>query len=110
MSSLFDAEKLRRLLVLAGTKVRPKGKSMVGVVVGVWMNVYVNNSGYVEIRAGRGSLEVYVNKMKSRDAQAGCKVCDVLRRMHEETMNEGNKKRVKETVKTITSIGCETLT
>ncbi|WP_054843963.1 hypothetical protein [Vulcanisaeta souniana] len=62
MSSLFDAEKLRRLLVLAGTKVRPKGKSMVGVVVGVWMNVYVNNSGYVEIRAGRGSLEVYVNQ------------------------------------------------
>ncbi|WP_054842064.1 hypothetical protein [Vulcanisaeta distributa] len=52
LSSLPDAEKLRRLITLANTKIKPKVRSSIEVV-GIKMNVHVNNNGTVELRVKR---------------------------------------------------------
>ncbi|WP_243678498.1 hypothetical protein [Vulcanisaeta distributa] len=56
LSSLLDAKKLRNLITLAGTRIKPLGRSSIEAV-GVKMNVHVNNSGSVELRVMRRDYE-----------------------------------------------------
>ncbi len=114
LGQLFDADKLRNLITLTNARVRPKGKSIIEIVDGVWMGVRICD-GYVELSIVRRRLED-VKAVQERLRSAGyntepsqrgkrfviyigqdeiekcpelvAKVCEVLRRVHEEAMNE----------------------
>ncbi|MGC8607309.1 MAG: hypothetical protein ACP5GZ_04475 [Vulcanisaeta sp.] len=115
LAQLPDAEKLRRLNELMNMRVKPRGGSMVEVA-GVRMNVHVNNNGTVELRAwlrdygdavrilevledagyetglrlDGGDFEIYVGMYEiEKDKELTAKVCEALKRMHEETVSKG---------------------
>ncbi len=57
LSQLPDTDKLRGLIELANTRIKPLGGSSVEVVDGISMNVHVNNTGYVRLRTMRKNYE-----------------------------------------------------
>ncbi|ADN51258.1 hypothetical protein [Vulcanisaeta distributa] len=133
LSQLPDAEKLRRLLTLASLRIKPLGRSMVEVIDGVSMNVHVGGSGYVELRAVRRNREDAL-AIQERLRNAGydamlrelkdgfvvsiindeikmhpglvAEVCKILRRMHEEAISEGNKRRAWRVAKAMKKLNC----
>ncbi|WP_243675972.1 hypothetical protein [Vulcanisaeta distributa] len=67
LSTLLDADKLRRLITLANMRVKPKGRSSIEVA-GIKMTVYANRDGYVELRISRSNYNDAVEilmKLKS---------------------------------------------
>ncbi|WP_243671412.1 hypothetical protein [Vulcanisaeta sp. JCM 16161] len=135
LSSLPDAEKLRRLIELMNMEPKPLGKSMVEVVDGIRMTVHVRDSGTVELRTKRkgledavaileglkragyeaglrplkGGFEVYMGMSEvKKDQELARKVCGVLRRMHEEVMNEDKVERAWKTAKAMKNLNCPT--
>ncbi|ADN49966.1 hypothetical protein [Vulcanisaeta distributa] len=131
LSSLPDAEKLRRLVALASAKVKPRGRSSVEVA-GVRMNVRVGNNR-VELVIMRSRLEdaetilkklrnagynaklskrnknfaVYINNDEIKKyPELVAKVCEVLRRMHEEAVNEGKTERAWRVAKAMANLNC----
>ncbi len=118
---MSDAEKFRRLVALARTKIKPLGRSSVEVA-GVWMNVRVDNYGRVELRIRRkrfedirvileklrdvgynaelrensGRFEVYISQIEVvKHQELVAKVCEVLRRKFNEAVSEGRARRIK---------------
>ncbi len=135
LSLLHDADKLRNLITLANTKARPKGKSMIEVA-GIKMSIHINSCGsYIRLRTLRkkredavtiqerlrsagfdarfrelkGKFEVYINQSEIRKHPEPplAKVCGVLRRMIDEALNEGNKKRTQRILKAMKNLGCQ---
>ncbi|WP_243678677.1 hypothetical protein [Vulcanisaeta distributa] len=120
LSTLPDAEKLRNLITLSSMRIKPKGKSSIEVV-GVKMNVGVNNKGIVELKVTRKDCEearAILDRLKSagyeetklskrgsyfvvymgmdairKHPELAAKVCEVLKRMLDEAIREDNKKR-----------------
>ncbi|WP_054854356.1 hypothetical protein [Vulcanisaeta distributa] len=135
LSTLPDAEKLRRLTTLANAKIKPKGRSLVEVA-GIKMNIRVNRDGYVELRVERydyndakeilmklknagyeeaklskrgNHFEVYMRMSTIKKyPELTTKTCEVLRKMLNEAVSEGNKKRAWEITKAITKLNCPT--
>ncbi len=132
LSQLSDAEKFRRLLALASTKIKPIGRSLVEVA-GVWMNVHVKNNGGVELRIKRKRLEdarAILERLRNTDYNAElspqgndfvvyisysevmkhqelvAKVCEALRRMHEEAVGEGSTERAWAIAKVMSNLNC----
>ncbi len=135
LSLLPDAERLRRIMTLASARIKPRGSSSIEVIDGVWMNVHVNNTGCVELRIRRRNredalaiqerlkdagydaefrelkdgFEVYINQDELRKHPGGLvvKVCGgVLRKMLDETLNEGKTKKTQKTTKATASLNC----
>ncbi|WP_243676463.1 hypothetical protein [Vulcanisaeta distributa] len=136
LSALPDADKLRRLITLANMRVKPPlGRSSIEVA-GIKMHVHVCNNGFVELMASRydyndavevltrlknaGYEEVKLGrrggdryvvymgiKAIRKHPELVTKVCEVLRRMLEETVNEGKERRMKAITKAMTSLGCQ---
>ncbi|ADN51733.1 hypothetical protein [Vulcanisaeta distributa] len=134
LALLPDAEKLRNIIALASAKVKPIGRSSVEVA-GVRMSVHINNEGYVELRIRRkrledaravlerlrnagynaelreygGRFEVHISQDEiKRHLELVVKVCEVLRRMHEEAVGEGNTERAWATAKAMANLNCPT--
>ncbi|GAB6946572.1 hypothetical protein JCM16161A_07020 [Vulcanisaeta sp. JCM 16161] len=132
LSQLLDAEKLGRLIELAGMEPKPLGHSSIEVA-GVRMNVHVNNNGTVELRTKRkgledavaileglkragydaglrpsgGDFEIYMGMREiKKDPELVTKVCEVLRRMHEEATNKGRERRVKAIARAMARLSC----
>ncbi|GAB6946875.1 hypothetical protein JCM16161A_10050 [Vulcanisaeta sp. JCM 16161] len=134
LSQLLDAEKLGRLIELAGMEPKPLGHSSIEVA-GVRMNVHVSNSSSVELRTRRrdyndamrileelrkagyeagprrsgGNFEVYMGMyVIEKDQELTKKVCEVLRKMLEEAASEGKERRAKAITKAMTKLNCPT--
>ncbi len=132
LALLPDAEKLRNIIALASAKVKPIGRSSVEVA-GVRMSVHINNEGYVELRIRRkrledaravlerlrnagynaelreygGRFEVYISQDEiKRHLELVVKVCEVLRRMHDEAVGESNTERAWATAKAMINLNC----
>ncbi|BDR91579.1 hypothetical protein [Vulcanisaeta souniana] len=137
LSRLPDAEKLRNLIELTKTRIKPLGRSMVEVISGVWMNTHVKDAGRVELRIKRsrledavaiqdrlrkagfnarlrghnGKFEVYINQDEvNKRPELIIKVCEVLKSMYEETLNENNIKRIKKIIGAMTRFNCQDCT
>ncbi len=133
LAQLPDAEKLRRLIELASMELKPLGHSSIEVVDGIRMNVHVSNSGTIELRAWRKGLEdavrirerlkragyearlrpsssdfeVYIGMyVIERDQELARKVCEVLRRMHEEAASKGKERRARAIARAMKKLGC----
>ncbi|ADN50094.1 hypothetical protein [Vulcanisaeta distributa] len=133
LSSLPDAMKLRKLMTLASTRIKPKGSSSVEVINGVQMSIRVTRNGYIELVINRSMLEdakavqealqkadydaklsqrgkkfvVFINKDEIvRHPVLVVKVCEVLRRMLNETMNEGKIERARSVTKAMINLNC----
>ncbi|ADY01946.1 hypothetical protein VMUT_1745 [Vulcanisaeta moutnovskia 768-28] len=133
LAQLPDAEKLRRLNELMNMRVKPRDGSMVEVA-GVRMNVHVNNNGTVELRAwlrdygdavrilellrkagydaglrpDGGDFEIYVGMYEiEKDKELTAKVCEVLKRMHEETVSKGKEKRARAIIRAMARLNCQ---
>ncbi|WP_243669825.1 hypothetical protein [Vulcanisaeta sp. JCM 16161] len=130
---LPDAEKPRRLVALAGMEPKPKGKSMVEVA-GIRMTIGVDNNGYVVLKVrrkdyedaravlerlkGAGYEEVELSRQGDRcvvymgmdvirkHPELVTKVCEVLRRMHEEAINKGEERRARSIARAMKKLGC----
>ncbi len=134
LARLPDSEKLGRLIELTSMETRSLGRSMVEVVVGVFMNVRVNNNGTVELRAWRRGLEdaetirrklkeagydawlrplrdgfeVYVSMYEIEgDKELTAKICEVLRKMLEETTNKGKTRRAQSITMAMKRLNCQ---
>ncbi|WP_243675241.1 hypothetical protein, partial [Vulcanisaeta distributa] len=133
LSTLPDADKLRRLIELTNVKTKPLGRSSIEVA-GIRMNVHVNQGGFVDLIVRRhdyndavevltrlknaGYKEVELNKRSSKYVvymsmnaikkypELVSKVCEVLRRMHEKAINEGRERRAKAITKAMTNLNC----
>ncbi|GAB6947160.1 hypothetical protein JCM16161A_12900 [Vulcanisaeta sp. JCM 16161] len=131
LSLLPDAEKLRRLITLASMKVKPRGWSSIEVA-GIKMTVSVNDIGHVELKAVRKDYEAVLETLKNAgyDAELSrrgkryvvymgidvirkypelvSKVCEVLRRTHEEAASEGKERRAKAITRAMERLNCPT--
>ncbi|WP_243671482.1 hypothetical protein [Vulcanisaeta sp. JCM 16161] len=96
------------------------------------MSVFVNNNGIVELRTQRRdyndalrvlerlkdnaklrnhgkSFEVYMGMSEvKKDQELTKKVCEVLKRMHEEAVSEGKEGRARSIAKAMTKLNCPT--
>ncbi|WP_446752999.1 hypothetical protein [Vulcanisaeta sp. JCM 16161] len=133
LSKLVDAEKLRRLIILASTKVKPIGNSSVEVV-GIRMTVSINNKGLVKLIVGRKDYEnaieiqkrlreakynaelkhwgeryvVYLNHSEiNKHPELIIKVCEVLKRMLKEAISEGEEKRARSIARAMAKLNCQ---
>ncbi len=132
LSQLPDAEKLRRLIALSNMRIKPLGKSSIEIVEGIKMTVRVNKNGYVWLRTTRknyedakniweklrrigcepglrnyDSFEIYIDMDEiKKHPELATKVCEMLRKMHEEAVNEGNYKRALWITKALMRLGC----
>ncbi|WP_243666563.1 hypothetical protein [Vulcanisaeta sp. JCM 16159] len=111
---------------------KPKGRSMVEVA-GIKMSVVSNNSGTIVLRAWRrdygeakaiwerlkragydaglrpskGGFWVYMSMSEvKKDPNLTAKICMVLERIHEETVNKGNIERAWSIAKAMMYLGC----
>ncbi|MGC8605999.1 MAG: hypothetical protein ACP5GZ_01415 [Vulcanisaeta sp.] len=135
LARLPDAEKLRRLIELANVKVKPPNKSSIEVVDGVKMTIRIGAGGIIELRTWRKDYrEVMKILEKLRDAgyketklskwgekftvymsmdvikkypELISKVCEVLRKIYDEAMNEDNMKKARTIAKAIRKLGCQ---
>lgn len=134
LSQLPDAEKLRRIVMLANARVKPRGSSMVEVVDGICMSINMSNNGYVKlmvIRKNREDAVVIWERLRSagydaklkiqhnksivhinqneirRHPELAVKVCEVLRRMLEEAVGESKTERAWKIAKAIAKNNCQ---
>lgn len=133
LSKLPDADKLRRLIRLINITIKPRDRSSVEIA-GIKMSVFVNDDGFVELKVGRkeyeeartilerlkgaGYEEVELSKWIDRYVvymgmnairkypELVAKVCEILKRMLEEAINEGNERRAKKITKAMTNLNC----
>ncbi|WP_054854597.1 hypothetical protein, partial [Vulcanisaeta distributa] len=133
LSQLPDAGKLRNLMMLANMDVKSRGKSSIEVIDGVKMHIHMGKSGYAELRIDRKRLEdamavqealkragynakltqrgkrfvVYIGQDEiKKHPKLIVKTCEILRKMHEEAMNEGKARRMKTITKAMKKLNC----
>ncbi|WP_243671576.1 hypothetical protein [Vulcanisaeta sp. JCM 16161] len=134
LSRLLDAEKLKRLLVLASMRIKPLGRSMIEVVEGIRMNVcahnysvelrvhrmdygeavrileLLRNTGYRDAKLSKrsGRYVVYLNiDAIKKHPELVAKVCEVLRRMLEEVISEGKERRARSIARAMARLSCQ---
>ncbi len=134
LAQLPDAKKLRQLIELANMNIKPLGRFLIDVIYGIKISVEVNNKGYVILRVGRKRLEdaetiqkrlkgagydaklrkrynrfeIHITQREiKRHPELVSRVCEVLRRMLEEAVNESKERRVKVIVKAIRKLSCQ---
>ncbi|WP_243668310.1 hypothetical protein [Vulcanisaeta sp. JCM 16161] len=134
LSPLLDAEKLRRLIELTSVETKPRGRSSIEVA-GIKMTVHMSTSGSVwltiqrsdygnavkilELLRNAGYRETELNKHGDRYVvymgidvikkypELTSRVCEVLRKMHEEAVNESKVERAWKIAKAIKRLGCQ---
>jgi len=132
LSILPDAEKLRRLIALTNIKIKPRGSLSIEID-NIKMSIHVRDEGYIEIRILRKNYEdaraiqerlnsagykaklrkngksfevcIDIDEIK-RHPELIAKVCDTLRRIHEETINENNAMKAWKVAKAIMRLNC----
>ncbi|ADN51053.1 hypothetical protein [Vulcanisaeta distributa] len=134
LSSLSDAEKLKRLLVLVDMKIKSRGKSSIKVIADVRMSVSVSYNGYVTLKAWRSKFEnaktiqealrragfnaelsqrgngfmVYIIKDEIiKHPELLTRVCEVLKEMLDEAVSEGKTRRAKAIIKAMIKLNCQ---
>lgn len=120
LSALPDANKLKRLIILANMKGRAKGDSSINVINGIKMTVNITTKGSIELISYRkefkDAMEIWERlQIAGYNAKLGrrgkrfavyikgsevlshpelaIKVRDILRRMYEEAVSEGKVER-----------------
>ena len=131
LSILHDAEKLRNLMVLANTKIKPLGRSSIEVVNNISMTVHILGKGFVRLIIHRhnpedakiileklqgagydaklstwgGRFVVYINQREIiKHPELVIKVYEILLKMLEEALHENNLKRAQKIIKIIKAI------
>ncbi len=133
LSKLFNAEKLKRLITISNMEIKSLGRSSIEIIDGIKMSIQLKEYGNIELRIERKNYEdakriqellksagcdaklanygkffrVFISMETIREhKELAAKVCEILRRMHKNAIDEGNTERAWRIARAITKLSC----